>query len=121
MNKLYDKNIIKRNNDKLMNYSFDKEETKIIMPENKFTIENSIIDNMNTIFIKGEKKCLKGHTKRISSLAYADDYNYLLSGSDDKTLRIWDLKNIEDIQCIKVIKDLMSPIDLLLYLENRLL
>ena len=68
-----------------------------------------------------EKKCLKGHTKRISSLAYADDYNYLLSGSDDKTLRIWDLKNIEDIQCIKVIKDLMSPIDLLLYLENRLL
>jgi WD40 repeat protein len=68
-----------------------------------------------------EKKCLKGHTKRISSLAYADDYNYLLSGSDDKTLRIWDLKNIEDIQCIKVIKDLMSPIDLLSYLENRLL
>ena len=54
VNKLYDKNIIKRNNDKLINYSFDKEETKIIMPENKFTIENSIIDNMNTIFIKGE-------------------------------------------------------------------
>ena len=68
-----------------------------------------------------EKKALKGHTKRISSLAFADDYHYLLSGSDDKTLRIWDLKNIEDIQCIKVIKDLNSAIDFLLYLENRLL
>jgi len=68
-----------------------------------------------------EKKALKGHTKRISSLAFADDYNYLLSGSDDKTLRIWNLKDIEDIQCIKVIKDLMCPIDLLVYLDNRLM
>ena len=68
-----------------------------------------------------EKKALKGHTKRISSLNFAEDYNYLLSGSDDKTLRIWDLKNIEDIQCIKIIKDLMSAIDFMLYLENRLI
>jgi len=68
-----------------------------------------------------EKKALKGHTKRISSLAFADDYNYLLSGSDDKTLRIWDIKNIEDIQCIKVLKDLMSPLDFLLYTNNRLM
>ena len=68
-----------------------------------------------------EIKALKGHTKRVSSLAYAEDFNYLLSGSDDKTLRIWDTKNIEDIQCIKIIKDMMSPVDLLLYLENRLI
>ena len=47
-----------------------------------------------------EKKALKGHKKRISSLAFADEYDYLISGSDDKTLRIWDLKNIEDIICI---------------------
>ena len=68
-----------------------------------------------------EKKALKGHTKRISSLAFADDFNYLLSGSDDKTLRIWNLKDIEDIQCIKIIKDMMSAIDCLLYVDNRLL
>ena len=68
-----------------------------------------------------ESKALKGHTKRISSLAFADDYNYLLSGSDDKTLRIWDLKDNENIQCIKIIKDLLSPIDFLLYLDNRLM
>jgi WD40 repeat protein len=64
---------------------------------------------------------LKGHKKRISSMAYAEDYNYLISGSDDETLRIWEMQNLEDIKCIKVIKELSSPIDYLLYLDNRLL
>jgi WD40 repeat protein len=68
-----------------------------------------------------KKMVLKGHTKRISSLAYADDYEYLISGSDDKTIRIWEMKDINDIQCIKEIKDLLSEIDYLLYLDNRLL
>ena len=64
---------------------------------------------------------LKGHKERISSMTYAEDYNYLISGSDDKTLRIWDIKNVEDIKCIKVIKELLNPIDNILYLDNRLL
>ena len=64
---------------------------------------------------------LKGHKQRISALVYADDYDYLISGSDDKTLRIWEIKNSQDIHCIKEIKDLMSPIDCLLYLDNRLI
>ena len=57
INKIPERIILKRNNNKLLNYSFDKDETKII-PENRITIENStsIIDNMNTIFIKGESK-----------------------------------------------------------------
>ena len=56
INKPGGKAILNRNKNKLPNYSFDKEETKIIYPENKNTIENntSIIDNMNTLFIKGE-------------------------------------------------------------------
>jgi WD40 repeat protein len=64
---------------------------------------------------------LKGHKERISSMTYADDYDYLISGSDDKTLRIWDIKNVEEIKCIKVIKELLNPIDNILYLDNRLL
>jgi WD40 repeat protein len=68
-----------------------------------------------------KKMVLKGHTKRISSLTYADDYSYLISGSDDKTIRIWEMKDIDDIRCIKEIKDLLSEIDYLLYLDNRLL
>ena len=53
---IFAKAILNRDKNKLANYSFDKEETKIIYPENKNTIENntSIIDNMNTLFIKGE-------------------------------------------------------------------
>ena len=68
-----------------------------------------------------KKLVLKGHTKRISSIAYADDYEYLISGSDDKTIRIWEMKDVDNIQCIKEIKDLLSEIDYLLYLDNRLL
>ena len=64
---------------------------------------------------------LKGHKKRISSMTYAEDYDYLISGSDDKTLRIWDMKNLEEIKCIKIIKELLNAIDYLLYLDNRLL
>ena len=58
INRIQERAILNRNNNKLINYSFDKDETKIIIPENKNTIENStsIIDNMNTIFIKGEIK-----------------------------------------------------------------
>ena len=58
INRIQERTILNRNNNKLINYSFDKDETKIIIPENKNTIENStsIIDNMNTIFIKGEIK-----------------------------------------------------------------
>ena len=69
-----------------------------------------------------EKKfVLKGHKMRISALAYSEDYNYLISGSDDKTLRIWDMKNLDEIKCIKEIKDLLSAVDYMIYLNNRLL
>lgn len=34
---------------------------------------------------------LKGHTKFVTSLALAADGNLLLSGSEDKTLRVWEL------------------------------
>ena len=58
-----------------------------------------------------KRMVLKGHKKKISSLTYADDYEYLISGSDDKTIRIWEMKNLDDIQCIKEIIDLLSEID----------
>ena len=68
-----------------------------------------------------KKYVLKGHKKRISALAYSEDYNYLISGSDDKTLRIWEMKNLDEIKCIKEIKDLLSAVDYMIYLNNRLL
>jgi COMPASS component SWD3 len=67
------------------------------------------------------KYVLKGHTKLVSSLIYTEDYNYLVSASDDKTLRVWDMKNIDDIKCIKIIQDLLSSVDYMIYLDNRLI
>jgi WD40 repeat protein len=42
---------------------------------------------------------LKGHTHLIRDLLLLDDFNTLLSGSDDKTLRVWNIKKNE---CLKV-------------------
>ncbi len=67
------------------------------------------------------KFVLKGHKKLISSLAFADDYDYLISSSDDKTIRIWDMKISDNIRCIKIIEDLSSPVDYMVYLDNRLM
>ncbi len=33
---------------------------------------------------------LKGHTKRVWSVAYSPDGRYIISGSDDMTIQIWD-------------------------------
>ena len=99
-------------------------------PSGKFEIFSGGEDSLIVIWASKKEKSLenyekkyvlKGHKKIISALTYVDDYDYLISGSDDKTLRIWEMKNLDDIKCIKVIKELMSPIDFLLYLDNRLM
>jgi WD40 repeat protein len=33
---------------------------------------------------------LEGHTKDVTSMAFSPDGNYLLSGSDDNSIRLWD-------------------------------
>lgn len=99
-------------------------------PSGKFEIFSGGEDSLIVVWASKKEKtlesyekrlALKGHKKIISALTYVDDYDYLISGSDDKTLRIWEMKNSDDIKCIKVIKELMSPIDFLLYLDNRLM
>ena len=35
-------------------------------------------------------KELKGHTKPVSSIAISPDGKYMVSGSDDKTINVWD-------------------------------
>lgn len=43
---------------------------------------------------------LKGHTKSIQCLELEEKNNILASGSDDKTVRIWDLNTFKSIRCL---------------------
>jgi WD40 repeat protein len=44
---------------------------------------------------------LNGHTDRVWSVTISKDGNYAASGSDDKTVRIWNLDSKKEIKCLK--------------------
>ncbi|MDZ8189931.1 MAG: CHAT domain-containing protein [Nostoc sp. ChiSLP02] len=44
---------------------------------------------------------LKGHTKFVSSIAFSPDGKILASGSNDNTIKLWDLKNGNELQTLK--------------------
>src|SRR5437764_9901566 len=51
------------------------------------------------------RKALHGHTAVVHDLAFMPDGRSLLSGSEDGTLRVWD---VERGQCARVIQDTME-------------
>lgn len=54
------------------------------------------------------RKTLKGHKNSVSSLLFIKENKYLISGSKDKTIKIWDYT--QNYKCIKTINTLNSPI-----------
>ena len=117
INKIPERTIIKRNNNNLINYSFDKDETKMIIPETKNTIENStsIIDNMNTIFIKGE--CSK---KKIVEYEISKN-NFTIRGGGGRPLDEIIQKNNEKEQILnQKIKEMNKEIIKLKEEQNKI-
>jgi WD40 repeat protein len=72
--------------------------------------------NPSSIFIAGAESKIKllnlsngqiiktfdGHTDIVNSIAISKNYKYLLSGSNDKTARLWDLKTFKQIRILPV-------------------
>jgi WD40 repeat protein len=46
-----------------------------------------------TAQVPKERATLKGHTYPVSSVGYSSDGKTLASGSDDKTIMLWDVQN----------------------------
>ncbi len=40
-------------------------------------------------------KSLEGHSDSVSTVLYSIDGKYIISGSDDNTIKIWDAKTTE--------------------------
>lgn len=50
-----------------------------------------------------------GHTKEVSSVAFSAADHHVISGSHDKTIRIWDTESINDF-CKRLAPELLSTL-----------
>jgi WD40 repeat protein len=53
-------------------------------------------------------KIFKGHTDRVNSLVFSDYLNKIISISDDKTVRIWDINSTKEINKLTMEDKLLS-------------
>ena len=100
---------------KIIIWNIKEKKKKKNKKENEKENENENKNKKNYII----KQILKGHLRSITTILYIEILNLLCSGSDDKTIRIWDEKN--NFICIKIINTLNTPIDNLRYSRNRVL
>ena len=48
-----------------------------------------------------EQKCtLTGHSNVVSSVAYSQDGKHIVSGSADRTVKIWDAQSGEEVRVV---------------------
>ena len=82
------------------------EDQNIIIWDKVFNTNNKNVEY-------GVKKILKGHTDSVCSLLFLLENKYLLSGSKDKTIRIWNYEN--NYGCINIINELNTEINCIKY------
>jgi WD40 repeat protein len=61
---------------------------------------------------------LKGHTTRVNSVAFRNDGKALVSGSDDKTIRIWDVEKGTELQIVNPPQQRVATINQAIYSPN---
>jgi WD40 repeat protein len=49
----------------------------------------------------GEGRKLAGHTQNVTSVVFTPDGSHVLSGSIDKTMRLWEVATGREVRCIK--------------------
>jgi WD40 repeat protein len=83
--------------------TYDSVSAFVIGYDGKYMATNSIYNTVRIfdIFTGSLEKEFKGHTGKITSLAFSEDDKYLCSASTDCTVRIWDISN-ESIEKILV-------------------
>ena len=65
--------------------------------------------------IKKQESLLQGHSEHVTALAVTSDNKYVVSGSADKTIRIWNLSekkqeavlkgHLNEVNCVTVTSD----------------
>ncbi len=66
--------------------------TGLVRSDNKPTNSGKKKSDSEAENLAAGSRVLKGHTDEIRSLAISPDRRWLVTGSDDKTARLWDLK-----------------------------
>ena len=78
--------------------------------DNQFRENNEIIDSYAKLMRKGkiraldfsfQKRLLSGHTGEVESIALSSDGRYAMSGSGDKTLRLWE---VASGRCVRILE-----------------
>jgi len=57
----------------------------------------------------GEVQTLTGHTAGVNSVAFSSDGQRIVSGSRDKTLKIWDANSGQELQTLKARDGTVGP------------
>ena len=77
-------------------------ELALLKSRNLLDITKKILNNKELIQFFNFKPLLKekGHSSYVKSIAISPDGKYIVSGSGDETIKIWDFKNVNNIYSI---------------------